>query len=90
MATSNQKSVEFDSLSFEREKYIRIAKEEGAQVAITRLHHDLEKIEQECFEGRDGYNPKVWEQLKEFRNFSRELWLIYRKQEEANSGYQKG
>lgn len=61
-------------MEFDREKYILIAKSEGPAAAITALHQDTELLEQETFEGREGYRPELLPVLEEVRNFSRQLW----------------
>jgi hypothetical protein len=58
----------------DREKYLQIAQTEGLPAAITRLHLDMEQMEHETFEGREGWQPQLFEYLKEVREFSRELW----------------
>ncbi len=58
----------------DREKYLRIAKSEGLSKALTTLHLDSEKWEQETFEGVKGWQPEMWTYLQEVRNFSIELW----------------
>ncbi len=59
---------------FDREKYLMILKAEGLPAALTALHKDIERIEFETFEGREGWQPEIFEQLKQIRDFSRELW----------------
>lgn len=61
-------------LKFDREKYIRIAKTEGAEKALTALHRDVEKMEKTTFEGEKGWQPEDWQALHGVRDFSRELW----------------
>ncbi len=63
-------------LKLDREKYIRIAKTQGLSAAVTALHKEMGAVEYETFEGKDGYQPKLWEELEEIRTFSRELWDI--------------
>jgi hypothetical protein len=58
----------------DRDKYLSILKAEGLSTAITSLHHDLWELEKECFEGRDGWKPELYEDIKKFRAFSIELW----------------
>ncbi len=62
----------------DREKYLKIASTLGYSEAITTLHADMEAMEQECFEGVDGYQPGIFEELKAWRVFSRELWDLFR------------
>lgn len=59
---------------FDREKYLMILKAEGLPAALTALHKDIERLEFETFEGREGWQPEIFEQLKQIRDFSRELW----------------
>jgi hypothetical protein len=61
-------------LPFKKERYFELAKSEGLQHAVNRLHHDLWEVEQECFDTPDGYQPEMWKTLNEMRLFSRELW----------------
>ena len=44
--------------------------------ALTALHHDKEALEQETFEGPEGYNRELWDDLESVRNFSIELWNL--------------
>ncbi len=60
--------------SLDKTKYLEIAKNESLSAAITALHHELWELENECFEGREGWNPELYELLKEYRDFSMELW----------------
>ncbi len=50
----------------DREKYVKILREKGLSQAISDLHHEIWEIEQECFEGSGGYNPEIYEDLKQF------------------------
>lgn len=59
---------------FSKEKYLQIAKTEGAEAALTQLHKDTIGWEIESFEGEKGYQPAMWNDLHEVRAFSRELW----------------
>lgn len=61
-------------MTLDREKYVNILRSEGLHTAITALHRDMERIENEAFEGRDGYNPELVSYLGELREFSRSLW----------------
>lgn len=61
-------------MKLDRDKYIGILRSEGLHNAITALHRDMERIENETFEGRDGYNPEMVTYLSELREFSRQLW----------------
>jgi hypothetical protein len=58
----------------DKEKYYRILKSEGLSAAITQLHRDSNELEFELFEGAKGYQPDLWEYMKEVRRFSVELW----------------
>ena len=68
----------------DREKYLEIFKNQGINAALTVLHHDKERYEQETFEGANGYQPQMWEDLIQFRNFSLELWDISLKQQKPD------
>ncbi|MGZ3688352.1 MAG: hypothetical protein ACXWPM_07010 [Bdellovibrionota bacterium] len=57
-----------------KEKYLTIARAQGAQVALTALHRDMNQWEIETFEGEKGWQPQMFEDLKSVRDFSRELW----------------
>lgn len=59
---------------FNKEKYLKIYETEGESAAITALHHDMKEIEFNCFESAKGWQPDLYEQLKEYRAFSLELW----------------
>ncbi len=59
-----------------RSKYIEILKSEGLPAALTALHRDSERFEFDAFEGRDGYQPSLYQRLEEVRSFSRELWRV--------------
>ena len=61
-------------MKLDRDKYITILRSEGLHTAITALHRDMERLENETFEGRDGYNPEMVTYLGELREFSRQLW----------------
>lgn len=61
-------------LKLDKEKYLRIAKTEGVQVALTQLHRDTIGWENETFEGASGYQPEMFKDLMDVRAFSRELW----------------
>lgn len=58
----------------DKEKFLKILKEQGPASAITALHYEKEKIEVETFEGPQGYQRELWVFLEEVRNFSVELW----------------
>jgi hypothetical protein len=60
--------------AFDREKYLTILKANGLSAALTALHVDIERLEFETFEGREGWRPELFEELKQIRQFSRELW----------------
>jgi hypothetical protein len=61
-------------LKIDKEKYLQIARTEGAASALTRLYRDTERWEWDTFEGDQGYKPQQWETLKDVRAFARELW----------------
>jgi len=63
-------------LQFDRDKYIRIMRSEGVNAALTTLHLDTEQLELETFEGEKGYQPEMWHDLNQIRDFSRELWKM--------------
>ena len=60
----------------DREKYVGILKAQGLSEAITALHRDQNGFEFETFEGPEGYQPPMWEKLKEVHALSRELWAL--------------
>lgn len=64
------------SLVLDKEKYLRILKSDGVSAALTALHKDTIGWEYEAFEGKKGYQPDMWADIEEVRNFSRELWEI--------------
>ena len=64
------------SLSFDKEKYIKIMRSEGITQALTTLHHDTNQWEYQSFEGPEGYQPEMNQALEQVRNFSRELWQL--------------
>ena len=75
--------------TLDRQKYLRLAREKGLAAAITALHHEMHRLEQESFEGSRGWQPELWESIKEFRAFSQELWAM-RDVNEAMSPEEKG
>ncbi len=58
----------------EKDKYLQIAQTQGVPEALTQLHHRMIQWELEAFEGEKGYQPQLWKELEQFREFSRELW----------------
>lgn len=62
------------TISFNREKYLGIARTESLSKAVTTLHQDIWEVEYQCFENENGYNAAVWKTLTEMRLFSREMW----------------
>jgi hypothetical protein len=60
----------------DREKYLKIARAEGVNAALTALHRDTETWEFETFEGKQGYSEEGWKRLEEVRDFSREIWQL--------------
>jgi len=66
-------------LKFDKQKFLQIAKTQGASSAITALHRELggqSGMEFQAFEGQKGWQPEAWEDIKAVREFSRELWAI--------------
>jgi hypothetical protein len=61
---------------FERDKYLRILRSQGVNEALTVLHRDIERWEFDTFETPEGYQPEMFTDLIEVRQFSRELWRI--------------
>ncbi|MGK5085003.1 hypothetical protein WDW37_17070 [Bdellovibrionota bacterium FG-1] len=59
---------------FDKEKYLQLARTEGAHIALTRLARDTERWEWDTFEGEGGWKPNQFEVLGEVRAFSREIW----------------
>ena len=59
---------------FNQEKYDQILTESGLSAALTQIQNDLKRLEQECFEGKDGYQPEVYEEMKKYRKYSEKLW----------------
>lgn len=70
-------------IQFDREKYIRIMRAEGVSKALTVLHLDTERWEAETFEGDKGYQPEMWKDLLSIRDFSRELWDMHLREQQA-------
>ena len=64
------------SLSFDKKKYIQILQNEGIAKALTTLHHDTNQWEYQSFEGPEGYQPQMIQDLDQVREFSRELWQM--------------
>lgn len=60
--------------TLDRQKYIQIARSQGAQAALTTLQLDTENWERQTFDGDQGWNAELWHKLEEVRKFSRELW----------------
>ena len=69
----------------DRDKYIQILNSDGLEAAVTALHHEMETIEFDMFEGPGGYRPEQLQMLQEMRKFSRELWDIRHAQPNAAS-----
>jgi uncharacterized protein YecA (UPF0149 family) len=63
-------------LKLNKEMYIQIARTQGVNAALTALHLDTERWEYEAFEGDKGWQPELWKDLNEVREFSRKLWQI--------------
>ncbi len=71
------KNSNLDALpTLDRRRYLEMAKAQGLHHAITSLHNELKDLELECFEGKKGYQPALFELMKQYRDFSRELWLL--------------
>jgi hypothetical protein len=62
------------TFTLDKEKYIAIARSEGVNAALTALHQDTNHWEIETFEGEKGFQPQMFQDMIEVRNFSRELW----------------
>ncbi len=58
----------------DKQKYLNIVEKKGLSEALALLHDDMEALEQECFEGLQGWQPDLYESIKDFRDFSVELW----------------
>jgi hypothetical protein len=67
-------SISRQTPGFNREKYLAILQAEGISSALTALHRDIERIEFESFEGEQGWRPELFDELKQIRAFSREIW----------------
>lgn len=72
-------------IHFDREKYIGIMRSQGVNAALTVLHEDVEKWEVDTFEGVEGYQSEMWNDLLEIREFSRELWQLALKPQRSTS-----
>lgn len=66
------------SQKIDRDKYIAILHQDGINAALTALHQELGRIEYDTFEGPGGYKPDQLEILREYRDFSKELWTLAR------------
>lgn len=64
------------ALNFSKDKYVRILRSSGIDTALTILHQDIRNWEYQSFEGENGYQPAMIQELDEVREFSRELWQI--------------
>ncbi len=62
------------SFSFDRERYLEIARNESVEAALTALHRETTRWEIESFEGQKGWQPEMWKRLQAVRDFQRELW----------------
>jgi hypothetical protein len=69
------------TFTLDKEKYIAIARSEGVNAALTALHQDTNHWEIETFEGEKGFQPQMFQDMIEVRNFSRELWDLSLKQQ---------
>lgn len=72
-------------IHFEKKKYLDLLNSEGVNAALTALHQDTERFENQTFEGPAGYQADSWSKLFEVREFSRELWEIALKAESSSS-----
>jgi hypothetical protein len=63
-------------MRIDRQKYLDLLKTQGVNAALTQLHLDVRDWEYEAFEGEQGWQPKMWQELEGVRGFSRELWEI--------------
>ena len=80
--TSPETSFQFDEVT--KQKYFEILKSKGLATALTTLHRDYERLENQSFEGIKGYQPQMWENLKPMRDFSRELWDLAAEEQAKN------
>ncbi len=60
----------------DKDRYLRIAREQSISAALTALHQEQLQLERETFEGEKGWQPALFEKTKELREFSRELWNL--------------
>jgi len=60
----------------DRDYYLQMVQARGLNAAITALQSEMQAIEHESFEGPMGYQPELWESIKEYREFSQELWAM--------------
>lgn len=60
----------------DKEKYLKIAREQNLGAALTALHQEQRELENETFEGLSGWQPELYEKIKTLRDFSRELWNL--------------
>jgi hypothetical protein len=67
-------SMAHTTFVLDKEKYLKIAKTQNFEAALTQLHLDTNAWEIEAFEGEKGYQPDLWKALEEVRSFSRSLW----------------
>lgn len=61
---------------FDEHVYLKMIASEGASKALTHLHEQLNLWEIETFEGKNGFEPHLWERLHSIRAFSRRLWQL--------------
>ena len=61
-------------IKFDQSKYDKIFIEKGISATLTEIQKDLNVLEQECFEGKDGYRPEVYEEMKKYRLYSEKIW----------------
>jgi hypothetical protein len=58
----------------DKDKFLTILRNEGLSAAITALHKEKNELELDTFEGPEGYQPALFELVREYCDFSRELW----------------
>ena len=57
-----------------REKYLRLAKSQGVDAAISALHNELGSLEGRVFDG--GYRQERFARTEELRTLARELYTL--------------
>ncbi len=61
-------------LKFDKTQILEIKSAQGLSAALSKLHQIMEEVEHESVEGINGFDPDLVSDLKELRQFSRELW----------------